>query len=218
MCEQYAHLLIANRVDFAPQPEKIADFLERLIALKSAPLGATLRVGKLSGTLRTGLDSLTGEKIFLQKRAFISLESVFEIGQHLAGLEDYDVLLSGRGPAKLPLFPLYTMRGSEWSEFEGPYAYEVRCCLRAEAVSTCETPPFGTPYLSEKRTGVFRHPYSGAIIEVRNAGCARFWIEFEFGKWLFPKIANSLNLLQPPILANAVDTFGTGFAQGCLCR
>ncbi len=216
MCKQYSHLLIPAR-DFAPHPKRAADFLERLITLNSAPLGATLRVGKLSGTFRAGLDPLTGEKIFIPKRDFAALESISEIESQVAGLEDYDVLMSGQGPAKIAPFTLYTVSGSAESEFKGAYAYEVSCHLRAEVVSTCETPPLDRPGTSGQRNGIFRHPQTGGTIEVTNAACARFWIEFQFGKWLSPKIDRSLDLLRPSILASAVDVFGTGFAQGCMC-
>ncbi len=187
------------------------------MALKSAPLRATLRVGKLSGSFRTGLDPLTGEKIFIPKRDFASLESISEVGKQLAGLEDYDVFLSGQGPPELPPFKLYTVTGSVGAEFEGPYPYDVSCHLQAGVVCTCETQPFGRPFLPEKRNGIFRNPHTGEQIEVPNAACARFWIEFQFGKWLFPKIAKSLNLLQPSIPASAADVFVTGFAQDCMC-
>lgn len=218
MSLQYAHVLIPDRVDFAPQPEQVAAFLEGLVHLRSAPLEATFRVGKLSGKSRTGFNSLRGEELSIPRRDFAALGSISEIPGQLVGLYDYDVVVSGLGPAKLPPLTLYTITGSEESEFKGTYGFEVRCCLRKDVVSTCETPPFGSQFQSESRNGIFRHPHTGVTIEVPNAACARFWIEFQFGKWLLPKIGSSLNLLQPSILTNAIERFGTTFAQGCVCR
>jgi hypothetical protein len=218
MSLQYRHLLIPECADFAPLPPQIVAFLDGLVRLDGAPLNPTIRVAKLSGKFRTGSDPLTGEKLSIPMRDFVLLSHIFDIGEQLAGLDDYSVEISGQGPAKVPPFALYTTKDSETREFKETYSYEVRCCLRAGVVSTCANPVFGTPGLSEKRTGAFRHPNNGAIIEVPNAACARFWIEFQFGKWLTPKIDRSLNLLAPSILANALECFGTGFAQGCSCE
>jgi|HubBroStandDraft_3_1064219.scaffolds.fasta_scaffold56639_3 hypothetical protein len=218
MSIQYAHLLIPERADFVPLPEQVAAFLDGLVKLNSAPAEATFKVGKLSGKVRTGVNALTGEKLSIPRRDFASFGSVSDIPGQLVAMEDYDVVVSGEGPAKLPPFTLYSTTGSEQSEFKGTYSYEVRCCLRAEVVSTCETPPFGSQCPSEMRIGAFRNPSTGTPIEVPNAGCARSWIEFQFGKWLLPRIGDDLNLLEPSVLANATDSFGMGFAQGCLCR
>jgi hypothetical protein len=53
----------------------------------------------------------------------------------------------------------------------------------------------------------------GAIIEVPQAACARFWIEFHLGKWLLPKTANHLGLIHPTIEVRAIERFGIGFAS-----
>jgi hypothetical protein len=218
MSLQYRHLLIPEFADFAPLPQQIAAFFDGLVNLNSAPLNPDIRVAKLSGKLRTGSDPLTGEKLSIPVRDFSSLGGISDITERLVGLDDYSVEMSGQGPAKLPPFALYTSAGSEAREFRGTYSYEVRCCLRAEVVSTCEDPPFGTPCRLEKRNGTFHRPNSGAIIKVPNAACARFWIEFQFGKWLIPKIDRSLSLLEPSILANAIEHFMTDFVQGCICE
>jgi hypothetical protein len=62
-----------------------------------------------------------------------------------------------------------------------------------------EIPCFGEPCASKtRRTGIFHHPCTGALIEAPNAGCARFWIALEFGRWIFPNIEGSLNVLTLP--------------------
>jgi hypothetical protein len=54
------------------------------------------------------------------------------------------------------------------------------------------------------------------VIEVAGAGCARFWVEFELGKSLFPPFdRGDLEFLDPGIVAGAERLFGVGFAQGC---
>ena len=78
----------------------------------------------------------------------------------------------------------------------------------------CDVPFFGKPCGKQSRTALFRHPLTGALIEVANASCARFWVEFEFGKWLLPKIDDSLNILDPAITDLTDQCFGLAFAQG----
>ena len=63
--------------------------------------------------------------------------------------------------------------------------------------------------------GVFPNPWTGGVIEVADAGCARFWIEFEFGKFIYPKITDNLEVMNPEIVSAGEDCFGTKFAQGC---
>lgn len=212
---QYSHLLIPDREDFSPQPAQVASFLQVLAALGSAPLGATFRVAKSLGRIRTGSDSITGKKISIPVRDYVSVASISEAQKQLSGLDDYDVIVSGSGPPKLAPFTLYTIAQEELSEFRETYGYEVRCCLRSEMVSTCDDPPFGGPCSPGKKSGIFREPITGAKIEVAGAACARFWVEFQFGKWLLPKIGTSLSLLHPSIEAKALECFGVGFAQGC---
>jgi hypothetical protein len=218
MSLQYTHLLIPENVDFAPEPEHVAAFLERLIGISSAPIDATVKVGKLSGNVRTGTDPLTGARISIPRREFVNVQGVSEIVGHIAGLNDYDAVISGSGPAEVPPFKLYSITDSGESEFGETYGYDVYCHLRKGVVSTCETPAFGSPCQPTRVSGIFRHPNTGEAIEVPNAACARFWIGFQFGKWLFPKIENNLKLLEPKILATATEELGVRFAQGCICE
>lgn len=217
MSEQYTHLLIPDRMDFVPRPEQVAAFLIALESVGGAPIRGALRVGKLSGKVRVGSDSLTGERISIPGRDFVPLAAFPELPMHLGDLDDYDVVLSGEGPPTLPPFALYTIENSQQIEYREAYGYDVLCRLRRDAVSTCDVPPFGSPCQSAGQPGIFHNPVSGARLEVPNAACARFWIEFEFGKWLVPRISTNLDLLQPAILRNALSSFGTGFAQGCVC-
>ncbi|MGO9862334.1 MAG: hypothetical protein ACLPLR_01880 [Terriglobales bacterium] len=187
MSLQYTHLLIPECADFVPLPAQIAAFLEGLVNLDSAPLKAAIRVAKSSGKFRTGSDCLTGKKLSIPVRDFTSLGSISDIPVQLAGLDDYDVVLSGQGPAKLPPFTLYTATESEESEFKGTYSYEVSCRLRTEVVSTCEEPPFGSPCSSEKRDGVFRHPNTGATIGVPVPPALVFGLSFSSENGCFPE-------------------------------
>jgi hypothetical protein len=210
-------LLIPDGVDFAPWPENVAAFLESLVSISSAPLEPTFSVGKLSGKFRTGSHPLTGEQLSMPVRNFARLGGISDIAGHIGSLDDYDVVMSGKGPAQLPPFKLYTIADGQECEFDGTYAYDVSCCLRKTVVSMCEPPGFGAVCEPKQGTGVFHHPTTDVIIKVPNAACARFWIGFQFGKWLFPEAGSSLNLLAPDILTKALESFGVAFAQGCFC-
>lgn len=78
-----------------------------------------------------------------------------------------------------------------------------------------DVPFFGTACKPGTETGIFPNPWSGDVIEVPEAGCARFWIEFEFGDFLFPDVTGILEIFSPSIVAKAADCFETRFVQGC---
>lgn len=214
---QYAHLLISEDPDFVPQPEQVGGFFQKLVTMGSAPSDATIKLGKHSGRVLHGTNPLTGEKISIPVRDFVLLKGVSEIRSAL-DLNDYDLAMSGKGPAQLPPFALYTNKGGREVEFADAYAYEVRGRLRSQIVSTSGTPEFGQPCSPASRTGTFSHPNTGSPIDVPNSGCARFWIEFEFGKWLFPKVADNFNVLESAIVKVATEVFNTSFAQGGMVR
>ena len=216
MSVYYSHLLIPERAEFVPQPAQVRGFFDGLVRLNSAPLEPTFKIAASSGKVLIGKNPQTGETLSIPVRDSTSLQSIAEIQNRLEGLNDYDMSMSGQGPAKVPPFTLYaTTPSGESSEFTGTYEYEVRCSLRPMVVSTCEEPPFGEPRPPEAHDGIFYHPVSGAKIEVPNAACARFWITFQFGKLLLPRLSNDLNVLEPSILSSAAEHFGINFAQGC---
>ena len=63
--------------------------------------------------------------------------------------------------------------------------------------------------------GTFRNPWTNDQIRVEHAGCARFWIEFELGKFIAPIIRESFELLEPRIVKAAEESFEVSFAQAC---
>jgi hypothetical protein len=78
-----------------------------------------------------------------------------------------------------------------------------------------ETPAFGTPCRPEITRGFFSNLHRGTVVEVADGGSARFWIEFELGKFLFPLLEDNLDLLEPAIVQAAQQVFGIEFVQGC---
>jgi hypothetical protein len=182
-----------------------------------APLDGALLILRLSG-VRIGRNPVTGETITLPNRTRMTIGSVSEIPAALLGLNDYDVRMAGQGPPALPPFRLRFLETDSGTateaDFKGEYGLEVACCLRAKPVATSDV-EFGSEVRSTDREGVFRHPTNGQTIRVPNAGFARFWIQVEVGKWIFPRIDDSLEVLDPAIVACAARSFDGKFVQGC---
>lgn len=141
-------------------------------------------------------------------------------------LRTHDVRPRAAAGREVLLEPLDTQQELLECDFEGAYVFDVECCLRRELVSTSDphpempsapdVPAFGQPCTSKNRgTGFFRNPRTGVIMQVPRAGCARFWIAFEFGRFVFPEISDTLSLLHPSIVKNAEESFGVTFIQGC---
>jgi hypothetical protein len=63
MSLQYSHSLILDRVDFAPLAKQVVAFLEGLVTFGSAPEGATFKIGRLSGDIRTRFNPRPEKKL-----------------------------------------------------------------------------------------------------------------------------------------------------------
>ena len=217
MPEQYLHTLIPTDPTFVPTPDQIVQFYNGLFTLGAEPLNWKLSLTKPSGRVREFKNPMTGEVKSMPINDRLSVVAPAELVSLIGTLQQYFVSLEGEGPPRTAAFPLYF----EDSPFTKTYAFIVRCWLKPEPVSmSClgdkqtgeEVPFFGQPY--SRRDALFRHPVSGELIKVSDAGSARFWVEFEFGKWLLPKINDSLNILNPSIAAMADHAFSMNLKQG----
>ena len=214
---EYSHTLIPDRVDYEPAPKQVADFVTALVELGAAPLDPILTINTLSGETRSGVNPFTGKTETFPIRKSKTLESIATIRSAVEGMDDYNVVMIGKGPPEVPALEF---------EYDGPYDLLLNCCLREAPVSTSDyhdevqadleqKPPFfGRPCDTTMQTGIYHNPSTLEVIEVPNAGCARFWIEFEYGN-LFPNISNGLDVLEPSIVAAASETFDVSFVQGC---
>jgi len=229
----YTHMLIPDQEDYAPRPSQVADSFAALIEIGAAPVDPKLRAQadfepltyarrkSWAAQFRTGTNPLTGEAIAIPHYTaeFGDMAALREALCALQGLDEYEVSIFGSGPPKLSLFPLGTFVDGRYIPHHGGYDLEARCCLEPEIVSTsgyCAPAPFGSSSSPTHRTGHFTNPRTGETILVPNAGCARFWIEFHFGKWLFPEMKdNTLDLLPASVVAAAQKAFAVRFAQGC---
>ena len=218
MPEQYIHTLIAAPPEFEPTPEQVVAFFNGILDIGASPTSAKLIVMKPSGRLRFFTDPLTGEKKPFPAHDRVVPERTADLVSLIQSASEFSVSLDGQGPPRRPPLALYY----DGARFEGDYGFAVRCQLRPKAVCTSDLwddedralPMFGEVCSPVVDVGRFRNPTSGAVIEVAGAHCSRFWVEFEFGKWLLPKIESSLELLDPAITGLADSVFATKFVQG----
>lgn len=228
--EQYIHTLISVDSAFVPDSVRVASFFVELVSqFKFSPISdperflAGLVVAKPSGRLRWGTNPMTGEKVSVPAWDSFKLDRFEDIPAFIEGSERYSVMQTGEWFGKNRPMVLFKPDGVP---FEENYLCTVRCEVRPNAVSTSawdveagpntrRIPTFGSECDGEIKNGIFPNPWTGEVIEVAGAGCARFWIEFEFGKFIYPKVTDSLNVLSPPIALRAEQCFRTNFAQGC---
>lgn len=215
MCEQYQHLLIAEVDQFVPTSQMVSSFLSDLIdgGFLPTPVELVLRVP--TGEVRRFTNPFTGEIDLVPRKAHHKLDRVSEIAVQAGRLRDYEAVASGFGTPLLAALPVST---------DDPYFLGVTCRVSSLLRSTSHFVPadpgrgqlaFASPIEDSIDSGVFTNPHDGSSIEVQNAGCARFWIEIELGKFMFPEIHDSLELLHPGIVSAAERIFGVRFAQGC---
>ena len=228
--EQYIHTLISVDSGFIPKSAQVASFFGELVSqFKFIPILDRQRfhpglvVKKPSGNLRWGTNPMTGEKISIPQWDRLNPEGFEDIPTSIEGSQHYTVMQSGEWVRKDP--PMILLK-TDGLPYEDNYHCTVSCQVRPEAVSTSawdseagpntrNVPEFGSVCKNTASTGIFPNPWTGDVIEVANAGCARFWIDFEFGKFIYPKITNSLAVLSPAIVVGAEQCFRTKFAQGC---
>jgi hypothetical protein len=212
-------MLIAIPKDFVPAPAQVQAFLEAVCAAGTVPAEerqAALRTP--SQRMREGRNPATGEIIRFRgtDRAVLSSPSGISAAIGVAG--EYRAEVCGTGVPELAPLPL---------DFDPPYYVGVVCRVSAVLRSTSDlheeskrnVVDFDEAFTGTDRTGYFTDPYDVEMIEVPEAGCARFWIEFEFGNSVFPPEEafgrSGLDLLDPRVLGMAKDAFGVEFVQGC---
>ena len=145
-----------------------------------------------------------------------ALESINELLEVVADAEEYNIDVSACAAPKVAPLPI---------EFADPYDLTVGCRQRSQLVSTSDlhenaTPgqtaiAFGQDCTAADTLGLFTHPETLATIEVPGGGCARFWIEVELGKFLFPKISGTdARILNPQVVELATRSFQLPFVEG----
>jgi len=227
--EQYIHTLISADSEFTPEASQVASFLAELVSqfkfnvISGQRFLPGLVVAKPSGRLRWGTNRFSGQKISVPEWDRFNLDGFEGIPALIEGSNHYTVALSGQWVGRDSPVVLLKTDGVPYEE----NCICVGCCkLRPEAVSTSawdveagpntrDVPEFGSQCSEGDSNGIFPNPWTGQVIEVADAGCARFWIELEFGRFIYPKITDRLDVMSPAIVLGAQRCFGTKFAQGC---
>ena len=223
--EQYIHTLISVGSESRPQSAQIASFLDQLVTqFKFVPIsGQRWLPGLYVDRRQWGTSRWTGERISVSESERSILSKFEDIAAAIEGTEHCTVAQSGQWLGEDRPVDLF---GTDGVAFVKDYLCTLRCELRPEAVSTSawdleagpnlrDVPIFGSECKNATGHGVFPNPWTGDVIEVAGAGCSRFWIEFEFGKFIYPKVTNNIDVMNPAIVLAAERSFGTKFAQGC---
>ena len=225
--EQYAHLLIAADPVFAPSPAKISKFFSdlirdfRFVYMRSKEEWLPgLQLSKPSGRVRTETNLKTGETFQIPIPAWTELETLSAIEDGLSEVSLYGVYTSGKWtPADLPI-ALFTPDNEQVSD---DHNCIVGCEVRPTAVSTSDwwgdnqsglnALLFDDPQSPLREDGVFTNPWTDERIIVPKAGHARFWVQFGFGKWLYPRLMNGFEELDPSLVSAAETCFGCKLIQ-----
>jgi len=243
MSESYTHFLISASKNYRPTPQAVCQFLEQIIQAQMVGSDHRIefaRITKVEPRYREVRNPFTGETV--KRKAPPRMRSKREVvpstsnAAQLAEQErEYDVaVVSTSAPTKSPL-DIGCIKNGIWQAWTEPYHLEIRCCVREALVRlsffkpgenpnaplTDEfianyTPKFDEDCGEGDQDGLFVHPEAPNGIHVPNAGCGMFWIEFEYGKWLYPRLkGDDLALLAPAVTDLARKTFGTDFIEAC---
>jgi hypothetical protein len=175
---------------------------------------AVLRVR--TGQTREYPNPFTGGTVVIEVFDHKDLKGPNQVAAAIKSRQDYEVEIAGSGKPKVPPLPI---------NFGKAYSIAVACAVSSKLRSTsfvyAERPgnsggvQFGNLCSTLVKVGQFSNPHNMKVIKVAGAGCARFWIEIELGKFLLPTINESLDILNPVIVHQAERVFGISFAQGC---
>ncbi len=218
--EQYIHMLIPAISAGVPQPEQVVAFFDELSKTNNFHPGHEgLRIQKPSGRSREARNPLTGEVMMFPLRDNVKIATPAEIPSLTKGLTEFSVLASGQWQlGDDPPIVLYKTDGTPYRDnYLCQVGYEVRPGLVSMSTANGNSAvlEFGEPCEARENIGYFLNPWTNESVGIPDAGCARFWIEFEFGRFIYPMIGNNFDVLNPSLIAMAEECFQTEFAQGC---
>jgi hypothetical protein len=235
----YQHRLIPVSSEHRPEAAQVATFLQGIVDKGHVADDARIRFSRVvnnDASPRQIHNAFTNETIQVQApsrkiEAPTAVTSFSEISALADREAEYDVLVEGDGQPRHPPCHVGHIDGGIWRPMEGPYHLEIRCRVRRRVVRlySLESPDdlhkpldiskfrsrFDEDCEVEERDGLFVHPEVGALW-ISHAGCGTFWIEFQYGKWLFPRLrGNRVQLLDKSLIKFAESTFGTAFVEAC---
>jgi hypothetical protein len=217
--EQYSQTLIATAKEFIPSGQQIETFLSMMLELNVVPgdpkIGLRIRTGKIREY--PFVNPFTQKKMTAEVKDCKQIENLASVSEALKALNDYEIEVASFGQPKQP--PLEV-------DFKDSYHVGVTCFVSSKPRSTSDlhddkkngkqSALYNQLCPEMPAEGLFTNPHTLETIKVQDAGYARFWVQFELGKFLLPKFdKNGLELLNPLIVAEAEKIFGIKFVQGC---
>jgi len=246
MSLSYTHYLIAASKEYRPTPQSVGQFLERVIQSHAIGEDYRIDcagVVKVEPQFRKERKFFTTRMVKIRtiprKRPRREQVPTTSRAVTLAEQEqEYDILVTSTiPPANPPLNIGCADKGGNWQSWTGPYHLQICCHVRRSLVRlslfkpgdapnapltdianfiTDNTPQFDEDCTEDERDGLFVHPNARDGIVIPNAGCGTFWVEFEYGKWLYPRLkGDDLALLDPAVTDLARRTFETDFVEAC---
>ena len=206
--EEYVHLLIPSDPLFVPDPARIEALFRsmidrfRFVTIAEPPMPPSLLLMTPSRSPRFGHNPWTGETISIPSYDRKPLQELSEIPEALTGLTHAIVCLSGKWPPGAAPIQLYTTKRQLWN---GDCFCEIRLNLRPQPNFPNTLATFTDPWVGT--------PWADAFATPPALGPARFWIEFSFGKWLFPRLGNGFDLLTPELARAANASFDHRLVQ-----
>jgi hypothetical protein len=240
--EAYTHLLIPVSKTKSATIQEVCAFLEQMIQMGS--IGKEHKVGfskvaRVEQRVQEVRNPFNGQLLRRKNpsRKGQRPEDVAALSDVVLRVEqeqDYNVFVSSTSrPANPPLEVGFAEMNKDWQPWSGPdYYLGIRCCVRSSLVGICppgsvENPEDPRPEVpvpifddecgEELPDGCFVHPQRQRVIRIPKVGCGRFWVEFEFGKWVYPRLeSDGAPPLNHSVTELARHTFGTEFIEGCL--
>jgi hypothetical protein len=234
----YKHFLIPLAPTYRPKPDAIAKFGQGIIENGNVAVGFTISFSRITRGLRaiTARNPATGKTMSIRgptrrpekAEALAGTSQIIESG---LGQPEYDVSISAEGIPANPPLTIGSIEKDTWEPWVNAYHLEIRCRVRSNIVRLFHLeneedlnapadlakyrPRFDEDCSVAERDGLFALPEAGAI-RIPNAGCGTFWIEFNYGKFLFPLLRdNQVNVLNDSTVAIAREAFGCDFVQAC---
>lgn len=201
---------------FVPELPSVAEFVNRLSAIAALPNGPEFVVLTNSGQTRPiARNPSNGETIHGPDLKISRCSNLQQAIHSMTGKEINELWVQGTGPTAIPPFALYEANRPDvlWN---GPYSLTVRCRMRNKITHVLHS-GFGCKCdVTVNDPSIFENPWTKQPIQ-SGLAFSSFWIEFGVGEWLMPMITDSLDVLDPRLVASAREVFGIEFTQGCVC-
>ncbi len=246
MSETYTHLLIPTSKICRPTAKSVSLFMEQIILTGSIGQDNHIsfaKVAKVEPRFQEARNPFTGEilKMTVPSRRTEKAQRLSAASQIVVIAEqeqEYDVSITSELLPANRCLDVGVSNGGTWRPWKTePFHLDIRCRVRGSVVRLCQfqpgdhpNAPFSdsakmmdfTPRFDEDCTedeqdrGLFIHPEAPNGIHIPKAGCGRFWVEFEYGNWVYPRMKNdSVAPLDPSVTRLAAEIFGTSFVEAC---